>query len=461
MKQKQKPFFMRIVMTLMLTMFVSIPGYGNETNSIPGQEDLVITYDYLKDEPSGNVKYTVKHGKNVMLRVVNVNPFLFKVTIDGKPFNYFPDVPKAFDLFTVEMMGTDGKQKDSATAVKELKESTKGDIGTLSTERKEKIDTEFGKIDSFIAVYRQLPSIMEFNNAFRLILLQNKAFDDLQTDLLTRFAFSSTSDIYDAVVQFKSLFEEANRKYGEINFKWLEDESGSNPKLKYLVEQLKIYKKQLDKMKIDNVIGAIDSMVQKFQPKNFERSSLVSNVDTDEVRFTVSIEPLNKEDTIVYREIIGPIRVRVKSGWTVNFSTGLLTTIDPWTRDYILADVEDEEGKVKIVEKEKTTFTPTVAALMHVYPRWAGTSGIGWITFGIGTKDTEQISYYLGLSWIFGVKRRFILSAGVTLAKFNVLKSEYEVGQVLKKDEKLKAENLVQKEFKPRIFIGLSFNLAK
>jgi hypothetical protein len=96
-----------------------------------------------------------------------------------------------------------------------------------------------------------------------------------------------------------------------------------------------------------------------------------------------------------------------------------------------------------------------------VYPRWSGSSGWGGITFGIGTKDTERISYYFGSSWIFGVKKRFIVNLGFAFSKFNVLKPEYEVDQVLTKEENLKAENLIQKEFRFRFFIGFSYSLGK
>jgi hypothetical protein len=454
MNQKQKSFFKRISTILVVIVLFSVLGYGESKSSAAGNGDAVITYNFISDTFEES-NFVVKYRKNVIFKVKNVNPFLYKVTLDGTINDYFPDAPDAFKLIPG---GKEGAQKD--------KEKTKEAINEIiDPASSEDFGLEQKAIDEYIDAYHRLSQITEFRESLYQVLLQNKTFTDINGDVEHLFKALKDDNIkpdrFNVVSIFKKWLEEANEKYGYINFGFLEKESCNSQEIKHLIKKLKTYKSNMDKMKSEKVIDAISDLLNKFQEKNFEHSTIMFAVDADEIHLTMKIEPINEKAPPVPSHILNPIPVRVKSGWTINFSTGILAAINPWEHEYILKDAEGEQNKVVIVEKEKVSVTPTVAALMHVYPRWTGSSGWGGLTFGIGTKDTERIDYYFGTSWIFGVKRRFIINAGISLSKFNVLKPDYDPGQVMDKSDELKAENLVQKEFRPRFFIGFSYNLGK
>jgi hypothetical protein len=229
-----------------------------------------------------------------------------------------------------------------------------------------------------------------------------------------------------------------------------------------IIEQLKSYKKNLEKIENSKIIEKISGLINKFQKKNFERSVLKPTVESDEIQFTVKIDPLDKNNDEVHQKIVGPVRVRVKRGWTINFSTGVLFHINAHNHTYRLDDVEGDSTKVIIREnKDNKSITPAVSALMHIYPRSVRSVKWGGITFGIGTNDTEKISYYIGTSYMFGFKRRFIVNAGLVVTKIDNLKSGYEIGQQLDKNENIEPGNLVQNSFRPRFFIGFTYNLTQ
>lgn len=478
---KLKKLVLRTLIIIAVGLLFSFSGYGDaggSTRSTNKKGDLLIEYDFLKGELDNKV-CMVWFRKNITFKVSNVNPFLFKTTIDGKEFNYFTDAPKAFQDISKEAMGSEKKINDALNAITDDIEAKKAIKNDKRTTKKAniKIDAEIEdimKIDrelkaenailkDFFNAYKKLVKIPEFYNTLRQILLGNKTFKVLNDEITQLVELQIGKDVKLNIVvpQFISLIGDANNKYEEINFKSLEENSKTYYELNGVLDQLKACKKNIEKIESEKVIDGISGLINKFTPENFERSVIIPTVESDEVQFGVKIEPLNKSNTDVNREIVGNIRVRVKRGWTINFSTGAIFQFNAHDKIYRLDKMENDPNKVVIQEnRNKKSITPSIAAFMHVYPRSIHSVKWGGITFGIGAKDTDQLSYYLGTSYMFGFMQRFIINCGVALNKIDTLKPEYQIGQAIDVAEKLKPENLVYKDYKLRLFVGITYNLT-
>ncbi len=484
---KLKKLVLRTLIVIAVGLLFSFSGYGDAscTQCINKKGNLFIKYDFLQGELHNEV-YMVWFRKNITFKVINVNPFLFKTTINGKEFNYFAEAPKVFQDVSKEAMGVEQKTPAAQAKVESIKNreimtvrsaasGTKDDKRKIKLKEKaamiESIDfyaneieknliAEYAIVNDFFDAYNKLVKIPEFYNALRQTLLGNKKFANLKEEITSQLSISDfkAKQLECVTPESIALIGEANKKYGEINFNSLEEKSKTDPELKGVLDQLKACKKIIEKIESEKVIEGISGLINKFTPENFERSVIIPTVESDEVQFGVKIEALNKTNTDVHQEIVGNIRVRVKRGWTINFSTGAIFQFNAHDKTYRLDKMENNSDKVVIQENRNNSITPSIAAFMHIYPR--SIRSVKWITFGIGAKDTDRLSYYLGTSFMFGFMQRFIINGGATLTKIDTLKPEYQIGQALDVSEKLKPENLVYKDYKLRLFVGVTYNLS-
>jgi hypothetical protein len=95
---------------------------------------------------------------------------------------------------------------------------------------------------------------------------------------------------------------------------------------------------------------------------------------------------------------------------------------------------------------------------MHIYWR-NGTDFQPAICFGVSTKDLNKLNFHAGLSFIMGSSQRFILNAGVTMAKTSLIDDKYYEGQVLHKSS---AQNPIPVSDFTKIggFFAITYNLA-
>ena len=427
----------KFLVMIVLVFGTVIPGYGTG-------KDCVIIFDAF-DGLSGDNIYRVNKGRSVTMKVTNANPFLYRVTISGKQFDYFPDIPAALKL------------AEAAPAPQPPEDATAAMVGTgdLLTE--------------FIEAYNELIEIPKFQVALRSVLLKNKPYYELKREvdqLIRALNIPGVSPPnYIGVIQyFNGLLVDSRRKYNLVELEGLlsgTDNGDAQEKWKSdmeaYVQKLQLYKKEIDRFEEKDVIGTIAGLFTKFQEANFTRSRVFPSIDADEVRITVEIAAKSDDVPPPPVDISEPIKVKVKGGIAVNFSTGVFSIFSH--RGFYLKDKEDDPGKVKLTKDTKISFNPTVVALLHVYPRKTGSANWPVLTFGIGTKDAERISYFLGTSLILGTKRRFIINVGGILTKLDVLKPEYKVGDALTKSDDLKIENLLKEQFRFKITFGISYNL--
>ena len=101
---------------------------------------------------------------------------------------------------------------------------------------------------------------------------------------------------------------------------------------------------------------------------------------------------------------------------------------------------------------------PTVAALMHIYPRMASDFNWGGC-FGLSISNGTEVTYYLGTSLIFGRKQRFIVSFGPACGKMQIYDDRFKLGENYPIDQQPEALKM-HEIYVIRPFIGFTFNLS-
>ncbi|RYE59133.1 MAG: hypothetical protein EOP48_01875 [Sphingobacteriales bacterium] len=207
------------------------------------------------------------------------------------------------------------------------------------------------------------------------------------------------------------------------------------------------------------------------------RKSLFATYDHfNESNYTyyVSPQPIDKDLTVISLNIepkenvpCSPIprayelRIRPKGGIKIDFSTGLFINFggnDFRDQSYRYDSVPGQPDQQCIIRnKSKNAIFPSVGALMHIYPRNGKEFQVGG-NFGISTKDLERINYHLGMSFIFGYSRRFVLNAGGTLTKATLIADKYEVGQIINK-QNAPADIPTSTFNRIGFFLALTYNL--
>lgn len=203
----------------------------------------------------------------------------------------------------------------------------------------------------------------------------------------------------------------------------------------------------------------------------------------NENNFTVIAPPVQAEDDFVnYIVSATPITtnslaphtsktefsfdIPTKGGVKVDFSVGPTISIGKNAKDekYFLEE-STTSGKSFLRQRDNNNDgVPGLAAMMHVYKRSGTETAIGGL-FGIGAgfqsiKDVD-LSFYLGASIILGKMQKVMINTGLSFLRVDRLKAkEYLVDKEYTTQD-LVINDVVEKAFKPSLFVSLSYSLAK
>lgn len=388
--------------------------------------------------------------------------------------------------FTDKKTITKGKydtQLKNTETLEEQFEDSKKEYEKHKKEVDEKVE-KLKSLEVFLNAYDKLSIIEEFYNQLVTVSFGYDSFERIQKNIepILGKLLTENSEIEKkkstfefnlncTIPLFSKWLKDAQAAYSKIDIDWFKDDE-NKAKTKFSPRDFTIialFKEKVDKLVTMDIIGKIQTLISIIKPENFVQSITTPTVDSDEVHFTARIEAMpNLVNTEAVSKIIGPIVVKVKSGWAINFSTGVVFHYRAHDRSYRLERASNQGSDTNyttytIVENEnKKSIIPSVAGLMHIYPRSIRSVKWGGIVFGIGTKDTEKFHYYIGTSCMFGSPRRFVVNAGIVLTKIDFLKPEYKKGGsiVLANAIDSKSQLLVEKQFKARLFFGFTYNLT-
>lgn len=343
---------------------------------------------------------------------------------------------------------------------------------------KKEVDENVEKLTSvkvFLIAYEKLSLIEEFYNQLITVSFGYDSFERIQKNiepilekLLTENNENKKStfefNLNCIIPIFSKWLKDAQEAYTKIDIDWFN--ANFEPKDFTIIA---LFKEKVDKLAAMDIVGKIQTLISIIKTENFVQSITIPTVDSDEVHFTARIEAMpNLVNTEAVSKVIGPIVVKVKRGWAINFSTGVVFHYKAHDRSYRLerspTQGTDLNSTTYTIEENenKNSITPSVAGLMHIYPRSVRSVKWGGLVFGIGTKDTEKFHYYFGTSLMLGSPRRFIFNAGIVITKIDFLKTEYTKGGsiTLPTGTDITKLTLVDKQFKLRWFFGFTYNLT-
>jgi hypothetical protein len=498
MNQKNKTFVKQGLTTIIL--FVMLLSVGTSGVYCATAKDLVIEYDFAtgsvtpKKGVTKVIRFTVTKGKSVIFKIINFNRFSYKATItaDSVVHNFNANTPSQFsDLISGEeeakkkAVKVDPKKKKGAPKPVDPIKQLSSAIKNLEKIKKLQADLEHAlyKASSFHDLKTQKDILLfEF--------LAEKPFDKnhIETEAIKRCLELRN----DAIKTFDDITNKEIARLGENGQKLLKDleELSKLKSLKEIEKKLKSidkeeYKKVFEKyakdgkfwLTLSRKLSQLENMMKEFKEKkyvdgikkilaninqdNFEVSLTVPTVDADEIKFNVAIEPIDKKKAQVYHQLKSPVVVKVKGGWLLDFSAGVLFQFDAHEEVYRFDESPGDKETVTLrLDTHKHSMTPVLGALMHIYPRQTGK--LKWVfTFGAGIGEAENLSYYGGLGLMVGSKRRFVISVGAAVVKYARLLPEYRefVGNEMPKNEDLTADDVVRASYKLRAFVSFTYNL--
>lgn len=415
----------------------------------------VITYDYhlRKHTPEINA---VQHGSMISYRIVNINPFAEKVTINGKAVSMTTDVPAQLAaLFSIkaeaakELKNTGdqvAKMNDvqkSAAAGTPLKEKTKELVESCNAYYR-----EAQKIDDVLDVQERLMAAMAdkrfYNEQAMRQALTSRGIDT-----------ASIAQLRTNYTAFRAAYNNVYYQYGAAA-KAANDASDKDKEARIASAQEQVendfgaLKKQYEK-----TLTSVDDLFAKAtNPDSYVVMSLPLKLsgtagDADEVDFRIEIGEEGFTDTFNAQ---GGLKVDYSVGPVFNFITNdqyffdVTNTLRQRTRPGLL-----------------NTITPSVAAMMHVYRRSCTNLAIGGM-FGINATFNEltdiNLGFLAGASAVLGRSQKVIVSTGVSYANVNRLKEgQYSIGT--RYDPAPNIADVTERTLRPSWFVAVSLALAK
>jgi hypothetical protein len=174
--------------------------------------------------------------------------------------------------------------------------------------------------------------------------------------------------------------------------------------------------------------------------------------DDDRVEFNVKIDEDEYKDVF---DVHGGVKVDFSVGPVANFISD-----DKYffTRDSTLR-MQDKASLL-------STITPSIASIMHVYPRSCRAIGFGGM-FGIDANFKELTDINLGfLAGVSAVIRagqqKVFVSTGVSFSKVSRLKKgQYPTDETSYKGKGIKIEDVNERVLRPSWFLSVSLSLTK
>lgn len=199
---------------------------------------------------------------------------------------------------------------------------------------------------------------------------------------------------------------------------------------------------------------------QLLNDENFISTSDPAIMKGDYLIFTVKITPRDTDNKEV-RSF--NIQVPGKGGWKTDFSLGPAFSFGKGAKDdlYFLETAQD--SSILRLKSNNNILRSSIASMMHLYWRSASNTKLGF-AFGVGANfespDDPDLSYYSGLSAIFGKAQKVTVSAGVSFLRTERFTGEYEVGKKYLTDV-ISAATKTEKAIRASAFLSISYSLAK
>lgn len=379
-----------------------------------------LTYDMAHDNfytsPPG--AGSVNEGDMVSLELVNVNPFLYNVTINDKAVSHSASVPPMIKLPATPV----AQLTESVPATLVTDQDAAGRVNVAAVSR-------FGDIYSdFRRQYTIFHGFLSYDDylysALRRPFVDEKAFkEDLQTRLLDAAGGTKLYTRTDFLNKGEEFFANLNTAYTKLTTEYQLLDAPSKAEVKDLYANAMRAYTDLARSPWPAKLGNTADLFTTVQNTPFTFSSFKSQAEGSVVRFLVDGQRKSQSD-LMGTENVKPFdleyKVKINGTWAIDFSAGLFMS-NLVNESYA---IKEDPTQRTILKKTGDILNYGPGALMHFYYQPFGL-GIG---LGMYANNSGNVQYLFGPSLLLGKGNRFCVSGGVTVGKVTRLADGLTVG---------------------------------
>lgn len=440
-----------------------------------------IDYDFGKKEghfgdwKSSKNNHT-KFMEETRIRILNVNPFLYDVVINGEEVSVVfsaenPMMSIAFPNAGVSNLSADENTlHDSDKEKSSLYNENLLQLKTLYYEFIKNYNNLLNKKDLYNDLLFEIQN-PEFDtgalkeSAFK-ILMKDKYFylAQLNSHSLKEKLDNSLEEFYKSYNDFSKLIFEMSFAKTESNDaldknrrqlnKKIEDNSEIIKSLKTKVDSAKA---QVDNANLQNHFNKTVSLYRQIERTDFIFMSGPVIPTRDELAFHVEITP---KDSLPYfqgtRTEIFDIPLYVRGKFNINLSAGIgITNLQDKKYEYIPDLNTDTSERKKIVEQSIGSSNVGGLILANFYWRLSLMHNAA-ISSGVMFDQDNRIKFPLGISYIYGNRARVVFTGGVIFGNVARIQDDYQLNIYY---ENLPESVPVKEYFSNNFFASVTFNL--
>ncbi|MBC8485898.1 MAG: hypothetical protein H8D45_07635 [Bacteroidetes bacterium] len=385
------------------------------------QAQQTIEYDFLKNKLI-NEDLNAENGELVVFKVIDVNPFLYEVSINQEGYEYNTTVPVLFQTYFNIPERMHRRKLEELVAKDIRSEAYTSFINSVNV------------YENYVSAYEELLNLVHIDGLSINEIIESKEEITGKEDALFLKDIKNNIEVIESI--------HSKHSDAEIN---------------------NIYE-TLEAAGFENLPLDMKKLLTKINPSSFSFSASPVTAEKDVIIYEVTITPVENADVMKYgsgsKKVSFKVPVEVLGGFKIDFSTGLFVSnlIDhkyAITGDSIF-NANDTLRGYRVLRNEEGKIKIGLSAMMHLYYRFSSIINVG-LNIGVGIIPDQSVSYLGGGSLIFGNKNRFIISGGVMLGSVERLSS-------LIKEKNLYPDiplqnNLTVKELDLGWYLGISYNL--
>ncbi len=406
----------------------------------------------------------VKNGDFMIVKINNINTFLYKVSIEGKQIELQTPIPTELQrLFRIP----DNETREDEKKTLEGLGDTKAALLTMEMINEKKKNILLTNLIKNCAEYVELSEEIAELKFARMELItyakQNLTFDEMQENIGGLYIPTAH--------KMRTTYKDFIKYYHivEVLYEAAQDTVSSADSMK-VVKATEHIEDGFDKMNEENILSMIEDILVLQtgleNEKNFNVSSPPIQVEGDLVSYKVSITPTRVNSLSSFKNPLSwTIDAPAYGGWKADFSVGPTLSFGKNSKDekFFFAPTESDTIATFQMRDNQNSINPSLAAMMHFYKRTGQNKAFGFM-FGVGagfqSVNDPSLSIFLGGSAILGKSRKIMISTGLSYLSIDKLKSpEFVVGQSYN-PQKINISEVTEKTFRPSLFVSISYSIA-
>ena len=460
------------------------------------------TYDFAANNftiPENAGRKGVEFGTVQPFQIININKFLYAVTISGKNVDLTTPIPTElqtlFRLSSSELVNTQTTPTVSSavnttqTQVQKIALLSQNIQSKNAQKRAFNANPKNRRAKSFVAKTPETQlelALVQLETDSRTYLTNAQAVsNDIDNLKIARVQLINIAKTDQSAAQIAvptravtvpattlNNFSTLMRSFSAVQIDYntvldLSTDEEQKAEITKAFEKIKAGLKSIQDEQIATLFGDVTFLRSELlNPQNFIVNSPPIQADGDFINFSGTITPTDANTLAAHRS---PSHfnydIPVYGGWKADFSVGPTFSFGSGAKDekFFLAPSETDGNVILKERKNNNALSPGLAAMIHVYKRsgrnftYGGMLGVG---AGFQSTDDADVSFYLGLTSVVGKSQKIMISSGISFLKVDRLKTEqYKVG-----DEYLSSDinltDITEKVIKGSFFIAVSFNLT-